>query len=305
MTVIDIHSHIFSSKKPLPKAVLNDPMWSVSDRIGPGFRAKAEAQTLPRIEAYLESMDEWGVDIVCVNNVGNTAEGARAMNDYNAEIIAENPKRMIGFAALPMEEGQDGARELEYAVKELGFYGAKIYPKIQNVPLDAPSMNEVYAAASDLNVPILTHTTAMPHSYSGTRGMDWMDHTYDNPARVFDSGILRDHPNLKIIFAHQAGGYVYYKDWLTRRNPEIEPLWERFYVDMVPMSRFDQAQTQAAIDALGVDHVLFGIDYPWANLEEAGKCVAHLKAMDFSDEVKDAIFSGNAIKLLNLNMDNF
>ncbi len=303
MIVIDIHTHIFASAKPFPRAALDDPMWSVSDRMGPGFKAKAEAQELARIEDYLDRMDEWGVDIVCVNNVANSGAGARAMNDYNAEIIAANPGRMIGFAALPMAEGENAARELEYAIKELGFYGAKIYPKIQNVPLDADSMNEVYATASDLNVPLLTHTTALPHAYSGTRGMHWMDHTYDNPARVFDSGMMAKYPNLKIIFAHQGGGYVYYKDMLIARNPDSAPLWDRFYVDMSPMSRFSQAQTQVAIDALGLDHVLFGIDYPWANLEEAGKCVAHLKAMDFSDDVKQAILGENAIRLLNLQVN--
>ena len=106
MPVIDIHSHIFSSDKPLPAAALRDPMWDVSDRIGAGFRAKAEAQALPRIEAYLEKMPEWGVDIVCVNNVALTPEGARAMNDFNAEIIAENRQCMIGFAAVPLGAGE-------------------------------------------------------------------------------------------------------------------------------------------------------------------------------------------------------
>lgn len=303
MTVIDIHSHIFASAKPFPRAALDDPMWSVSDRIGPGFKAKAEAQELARIEDYLDRMDEWGIDIVCVNNVAVSAAGARAMNEYNAEIIADNPGRMIGFAALPMAAGENGARELEYAVKELGFYGAKIYPKIQNVGLDAPSMHEAYAAASDLNVPILTHTSAMPQLYSGARGMDWMDHTLDNPARLFDSGILAKYSNLKMIFAHQAGGFVYFKDSLLRRDPESAALWDRFYVDMVPMTRFDKAQTQAAIDALGTDHVMFGIDYPWANLEEAGNCVAHLKAMGLPDDVEQAILGGNAIKLLNLQLE--
>ncbi len=302
MTVIDIHSHIFASRKPFPRAALDDPMWSVSDRIGPGFKARAEAGTLPPIEDYLERMETWGVDIVCVNNVANTGAGARAMNEYNADIIANYPDQMIGFAAIPMAEGEHGARELEYAVRELGFYGAKIYPKIQNVPLDAPAMDEVYAAASDLNVPLLTHTTALPHAYSGTRGMHWMDHTYDNPARLFDSGMFARHPNLKMIFAHQAGGYVYYKDMLISRKPEIAPLWDRFYVDLAPMSRFDEAQVRAAIEALGPDHVLFGIDYPWADLAEAGTCVAHLQAMELAEETRQAILGQNAIRLLNLTL---
>jgi aminocarboxymuconate-semialdehyde decarboxylase len=302
MPVIDIHSHIFSSNYPMPAAALKDPMWDVSTRIGGDFRAKAEAQALPRIEAYLENMDAWGVDIVCVNNVALSTDGARAMNEFNAKIISEHPGRMIGFAAVPMGAGDAGARELEYAVKELGFYGAKIYPKIHGVALDAPSVRPMYEAAADLDVPVLTHTTAMPQMYSGVRKLDWMDHTLDNPARMFDSGLLRDIPNLKFIFAHQAGGFVYFKESMLDMKPELAPLFDRFYVDIVPAVRFNENQVQAAIDALGVDHVLWGIDYPWVDMQACGRCYSHFDAMNFAPETKTAILGGNAQELLKLKL---
>jgi len=164
MPVIDIHSHLFCSNKPFPKAVLEDPQWETSS---PEFKAKAEAQELPRIETYLENMDDWGVDIVCINNVALSADGARAMNEFNAEIIAEHPDRMIGFAAVPVSADENGPGELEYAVKELGFYGAKIYPRMQMVALDDPQMRPLFECAADLDVPILTHTTSYPLAYTG------------------------------------------------------------------------------------------------------------------------------------------
>lgn len=302
MTVIDIHSHIFSSDKPFPEAVLRDPQWDVSDRIGPGFKAKAEAQELPRIESYLDRMDEWGVDIVVVNNVALSVEGARAMNDFNAELVAENSDRMIGFAAVPMAAGEDGAKELEYAVEELGFRGAKIYPRIQDVPLDSDTMRPVYQAAAELDVPLLTHTTAFYQCYSGARGMDWADHTYDNPMRLFDSGLWQEIPDLKMIFAHQAGGFVYYKEKILRLKPELEPLFKNFYVDVVPAVRFGKHEVLAAVEALGSDHVLFGIDYPWIDLEACSRCVEHVKNMDLGDDLERAILGENAIKLLKLEL---
>jgi predicted TIM-barrel fold metal-dependent hydrolase len=300
MPVIDVHSHLFASATPLPRAALDDPMWDVSARIGGNFRVRAETGQLPRIEDYVDRMDEWGVDIVVVNNVALTCSGARAMNEYNANFIAQYPGRMLGIAAVPMAEGDAGARELEYAVKELGFKGGKIYPKIHGVPLDFPATRPLYEAASDLDVPILTHVTAFPDAYTGARGMDWMDHTSDNPMRMFDSGLMRDIPNLKFIFAHQAGGFVYYKESILSRKPELAPLFDRFYVDISPAVRFSAYAVQAAVEALGEDHVLFGIDYPWANLEAASQCVAHVRNMPLADELKDAILGGNAIKLLRL-----
>lgn len=301
MPVIDIHSHVFSANKPIPKAYMRDPHWDVSDRIlGPSFRAKAEAQQHLRIETYLEHMQEWGIDIVCINNVALSADGARAINEFNAELIAENSDRMIGFAAVPMGIGEKGALELEFAVRELGFRGAKIYPWLNDVPLDAHTVRPLYEAAAALDVPVLTHTTAYPKAYSGEGGIDWLDPTYDNPARLFDSGILRDIPNLRMIFAHLGGGFVYYKESLLRSNPEIKSLFERCYVDIVPALRFSKSDVRVAIECLGADHVLFGLDYPWIDLKASGMCVSHVLAMDLPSHVRQAILGDNAAKLLRL-----
>jgi predicted TIM-barrel fold metal-dependent hydrolase len=299
MPVIDIHSHLFSCAKPLPKAVLDDPQWEISS---PEFKAKAEKQELPRIEDYLERMEEWGVDIVCVNNVAMSTDGARAMNEFNAEIIAEYPDRMIGFAAVPVAADQDGPGELEYAVKELGFYGAKIYPRMQNVALDDPAMRPLYECAADLDVPLLTHTTGFPQSYTGAARDSWADPTFDNPGRMFDSGMWGEIPDLKIIFAHQAGGFVYYKDSLVARKPEIEPWFKGMYVDVCPGTRFDKKAVVAAVEALGEDHVLFGIDYPWIDLETCGRSVTHIREMELSADLEEKILGGNAKKLLKLDV---
>lgn len=298
--VIDVHGHIFASARPMPPAALADPLWDVSDRIGPGFREKAERQALPRIEEYLDRMDEAGVDIVCVNNVALTGDGARAMNDYNADIVAEHPNRMIGFAAVPTAEGQRGAEELRYAVEQLGFRGGKIYPWIQGVPLDAPSLLPIYETAAELGVPLLTHTQSFPTSFSGFRGLGWADLTYDNPARLFVAGVFRDVPGLKVIFAHLAGGFLWYHRSLLRRHPEWAPMFDGMYVDVSPATRFDRDEIGAARAALGDDRVLFGIDYPWIPIDEGVGCVAHVQAMGFEPAFERKLLGDNAAALLGL-----
>lgn len=300
MAVIDIHAHLFSADKPLPAAALRDPMWDVSDRIGPGFRLKAEQQALPRIESYLEVMDEAGIDVVCVNNVAMTAEGARAINEFNAEIIAMYPGRMVGLAAVPLDADEDGARELEYAVESLGFLGGKIYPKMQDVPLDAPTMRPVYEAAAELGVPLLTHTTPFLSGYSGVRGLDWMDHSYDNPGRLLDSGYMEEIPNLKIIFAHLGGGLAYYKEALVTRRPELESVFDRVYLDIAPAVAHSARAVQEAVAAVGQDHVFFGTDYPWIKLEDVKKCVAHVRDMGLTDETQSAVLGSGAMRVLRL-----
>jgi len=105
---------------------------------------------------------------------------------------------------------------------------------------------------------------------------------------------------LKMIFAHEAGGFVYYKDSLIARKPEIEPWFEGLYVDVCPGTRFEKKAVLAAVEALGEDHVLFGIDYPWIDLETCGKSVTHIRDMELPDTLEGNILGGNAAKLLKL-----
>jgi 2,3-dihydroxybenzoate decarboxylase len=52
---------------------------------------------------------------------------SRRANDYLAEHIAKYPKRLKGFAALPLQDPQAAAQELTRCVKELGFCGALVH----------------------------------------------------------------------------------------------------------------------------------------------------------------------------------
>ena len=51
---------------------------------------------------------------------------ARRANDYLAEHISKYPKRLKGFAALPLQDPQAAAQELTRCVKELSFCGALV-----------------------------------------------------------------------------------------------------------------------------------------------------------------------------------
>lgn len=84
----------------------------------------------------IAEMDRGGVELCILSHVGpgiqaipNTSEAiatSRRWNDYLAEHTAKYPKRLKGFAALPMQDPQAAAQELTRCVKELGFCGALV-----------------------------------------------------------------------------------------------------------------------------------------------------------------------------------
>ena len=47
-------------------------------------------------------------------------------NDYLAKNIAKNPKRLKGFATLPLQDPDAAAQELTRCVRDLGFCGALV-----------------------------------------------------------------------------------------------------------------------------------------------------------------------------------
>lgn len=315
MPVIDTHCHAFNSRFGWTEAALADSLWQSSEVMGPGWTNLLRAGAFPAIEIYLDAMSSLGVDRICLVCPANTQTGSREINSLHARLIEQNPKQLVGFAAVPPLAGENGADELERAVTEYGFKGVKIYPPLHRVPLDAPSLIPIYERAARLSVPILTHCTPFPQCYTGyrfkmpasveataTRRDDAveLDFTYDNLMRLFDSGILADFPNLTIIGAHVAGGLFSFTDYILQKNPDYRRLFSQIYVDVTPPVAYPAEMVQRAIAVLGEDHVLFGTDYPLCPIDGIREGLAAVKAYPVPEETKVKILGENAVRLLGL-----
>jgi 2,3-dihydroxybenzoate decarboxylase len=81
-------------------------------------------------------MDAHGMEVMILSLNAPTVQGlpdpkradavARAANDALAEAVARRPDRFAALAALPMQDAELAARELERCVKQLGFCGALV-----------------------------------------------------------------------------------------------------------------------------------------------------------------------------------
>ena len=64
--------------------------------------------------------------VQAIPDVARAADIARRTNDYLAEQVAQRPDRFQALAALPLQDPELAARELERCVKELKFKGALV-----------------------------------------------------------------------------------------------------------------------------------------------------------------------------------
>ncbi|MGA9947232.1 MAG: amidohydrolase family protein, partial [Xanthobacteraceae bacterium] len=119
----------------------------------------------------IKEMDDAGIDIQVLSHGAPStqklpAETAAAMatrvNDRLAAIVAKNPTRFAGFAALPTAVPDAAADELERTAK-LGFKGAMLHGLSNGTFLDDKKFWPIYARAEALDVPIYFHP-ALPQA---------------------------------------------------------------------------------------------------------------------------------------------
>ena len=89
---------------------------------------------------------------------------AKKMNGHMANLfVKNNPDRFLGFATAPLQDPAAAAKELERAVKELGFVGANInsYTNTgdENTAryLDEQPVWEFWAHVEKLEIPVYLH----------------------------------------------------------------------------------------------------------------------------------------------------
>lgn len=279
----------------------------------------------------IADMDRGGLDI-CILSLG--APGVQAVpdiskaialsrraNDFLAENIAQNPKRLKGFAALPLQDPQAAAEELRRCVKELGFCGALVngFSQIGDaesaVFYDLPQYRPFWATVQELDVPFYLHPrlplATRQQAYEGhawLAGSPWgfAVETSIHALRLMGSGLFDEYPRLKIILGHLGEGLpfgIWRVDHRISRGmlrphaklPMAHYLRENFYA-----TTSGNFHTQALTDVIlevGADRVLYSVDYPFEDVVEAKEWFDQAAISDF-DRVK--IARGNAQKLFRL-----
>ncbi|ACU61779.1 amidohydrolase family protein [Chitinophaga pinensis] len=215
---------------------------------------------------------------------------AAKYNDLLADKISSHSDAFAAFAMLPMTVPEAAADELERAVKTHGFCGAMIKGLINGVFLDAPKFAPVFACAEKLGVPLYIHPgippkevidayysnvgdTKGPNEAIACYGWGWHSETAIHILRLLAAGIFDKYPQLNIIIGHM--GEMLPMMW-ERSNRVFQPgnngknqrtLIETFRKQLYITTSgiFTQPPLQIAIDTIGIDNILFSIDYPFSS----------------------------------------
>ncbi|OGA13334.1 MAG: hypothetical protein A3G25_04750 [Betaproteobacteria bacterium RIFCSPLOWO2_12_FULL_63_13] len=127
--------------------------------------------------------------------------------------------------------------------------------------------------------------------------------------RLCGSGLFDDYPNLKIIIGHMGEG-IPYSLWRIDARMRFSPrgytgkrylgeyFLDNFYI--TTSGNFYQPTFQCALSVVGVDRILFSVDYPFEDAKDAASWFDGLQMAE-SDKLK--IARTNAIKLFKLDFE--
>ncbi len=248
------------------------------------------------IETMILSLNAPAVQAIA--DRGRAVEIARRANDVLAEECARRPDRFRAFAALPMQDPEAAALELQRCIRDLGFVGALVNGFSQDssqgdgkLPLyyDLPQYRPFWAEVAALDVPFYLHPrnpmTEDARIYDGhpwLLGPTWAfaQETAVHALRLIGSGLFDEHPSLQIILGHMGEGIPYMLWRIDHRNAwvKLPPKYSAkrkfadYFNENFHITTSGNFRTQTLIDAileLGSERIMFSTDWPFENIDHA------------------------------------
>jgi gamma-resorcylate decarboxylase len=286
-------------------------------------------------ERRIAEMDRHGIEMMilslnapAVQAIPQTAradEIARRANDYLAEQVARRPDRFQAFAALPMQDPELAAKELERCVNELGFRGALVngFSQIDHdkalLYYDLPQYWPFWAKVEQLDVPFYLHPrNPLPEDSRIYDGHPWLlgptwafgQETAVHALRLIGSGLFDAHPTLKIVVGHMGEGLPYSMWRIDHRNAWVKAPHKHkakrkirdYFNENFYLTTSGNFRTQTLIDAIleiSADRILFSVDWPFENVDHASDW---FDAASISETDRQKIGRLNAAKLFKLDL---
>jgi len=326
MTVIDVHTHMFTTKW-LELLKREGGQYNIQTR--PDGQQEIFRGNTPVVipqkghfdwELRIQHMDQAGIDVSVVSltcpNVywGGEEVSVRAAveaNDNVADAQSRYPDRIRWFASLPWEYPQRAVEELERSCAK-GAAGVMVLANVAGRSLTDPMFAPVWAEIDRRALPVLVHPTDPP-------GVDLMDMTkfdlswsvgfmFDTTlaiTRMIFEGFFDQYPKLKIIASH-GGGTLPYLVGRFEKGDEVELASRRqmkrkptdylrhIYYDSIT---YDVRALKYLVEIVGADHVMFGTDWPHWVHDTKG---AFGNTAQLPQEQMKAVRAGNAQKVFGL-----
>ena len=208
----------------------------------------------------------------------------------------KNEPQFVGFGTIDFDE-----KNLKDQVKEtadLGLLGLKIHPAAQELKIDSPELFEVYEEAEKQGLFISFHT-----------GLHW--HRIKDYQKLLFDEVAYNFPKLRFSMEH-VGGYSFFKEALLVMNnnsrDDIQHVfagWTSISMEKDDFGNERQGAWSLTDDELctlihqtGPKRSIFGLDFPYKDIEYTKKAIERIKNLPITEEAKRGILGDNLREIL-------
>jgi aminocarboxymuconate-semialdehyde decarboxylase len=303
MGVVDVHAH-YVSKALLAEArrdghkygvsVHSTPNGDVLEFLHSGVRVRPVFAELCDLALRDEYMRRQGVSMQVLSTwtdllpadmpIDQAKRWIRLQNDTLIADVRAAGDRFGAMGTLPLQNPHAAIEELEYLTDECGVRAIELITSVDGEDLDAPAFRSLWKEIADREVFVLLHPPMCPfggdrpQSYFLNNLLFFPTDTSVAAAKLIFSGIIRDHPNLKICLPH-GGGFLPYQIGRLDHGFDVHPACQgaieappseylrSFYYDTIT---HDDGALRCLIDRVGADRILYGTDYPFEMTDDLG-----------------------------------
>jgi aminocarboxymuconate-semialdehyde decarboxylase len=306
---VDVHHHVLpdffwaaTNEADHPVGGIAPPAWST--------------------ESALSFVDDASIDVAITSistpgvHIGDSTAAkdlARRCNELSAELVKDHPTRFGGFACLPLPDIDMSLAELEYALDELHLDGVVLFSNSLGIYLGDNVLKPIFDELQRRKAVVFIHPNASPDPSAHSLGLpdSLIDFTADTTRAVSQmlyANRFADTPDVKYILSH-AGGTIPY---LAGRFAIVDTMnviagaesrssaadtYRNLYWDTA-LSWGDPVLAMLR-HVVGIDHVVFGTDYPYLRRDLAVDARQHIAdSSELADDEKDAVLGATATKLI-------
>lgn len=326
--IVDVHTHVIV--EAITRAADPGDRWrpEVAWRDGAqivefgGREIRSAKREFVRIDRILEEeaasridhvvLSPW-VQLLPYDLAGDEAlRICRIQNEALSEIASAHASRVSAVGAVPMQEPEVAARELEKLMGLPGLRGIEVAASVRGLYLGDDGFEPVWEAAEETGAVVFVHPT--------TRGFDvpvlhdyYLWNTVGNPvetavtaAHLVMTGVPERHHALRIVLSHGGGALMSVRGRLRHSHgfqPEArarlreapDASLRRFFYDTVT---HDPGLLRDLIEFAGPGQVLLGSDRPFDMGTD--RPVQEVRALGLSPDQEEAILGGNAGQLFRI-----
>ncbi|CAA0108291.1 Uncharacterised protein [Starkeya nomas] len=274
---IDILGHLYTPEAMKAHFRDNDEEQGVFDSLGRSANLQGFTP-----EQFMSYADRVGVGRVHIASFASWSYRQQhpyltVTADEVHEVIRRTPGYAYGLFGINPHTALKGVRELERAVRELGFVGAHVHPHGFDLGPEHAFYFPFYAKCVELDVPLVV---SMGHT------LDFMPIENGRPVRL--DRVALYFPDLKIVCTHTGWPWVEEAIALASKHPNV------FLGTTAYAPRYWKPEMVHFINSWGQDKVVWGTDFPLLTHEEV---LPQLDALGLREAPRRKLLWENAEKL--------